>query len=61
MADVIIRQSVLTGGHVSVGLELGIRHRIGMQTLFYAGLMTEVAGEAYRIRYRGVLGLTHFF
>jgi hypothetical protein len=61
MADVIIRQSVLTGGNVSVGVELGIRHRIGMQTLFYAGLMTEVAGEAYRIRYRGVLGLTHFF
>ena len=61
MVDVVVRQSVLTGGNVSVGVELGIRHRLGMQTLFYAGLMSEVAGEPDRIRYRGILGLTHFF
>lgn len=61
MADVVVRQSVLTGGDVSVGIELGIRHRLGMQTLFYAGLMTEVTGEPDRIRYRGILGFTHFF
>ena len=61
MADVVVRQSVLTGGNVSVGVELGLRHRIGMHTLFYAGLMSEVAGEPDRVRYRGILGLTHFF
>ena len=61
MADVVVRQSVLTGGNVSVGVELGLRHRVGMHTLFYAGLTSEVAGEPDRIRYRGILGLTHFF
>lgn len=61
MADVVVRQSVLTGGKVSVGVELGLRHRLGMQTLFYAGLLSEVAGEPDRVRYRGILGLTHFF
>jgi hypothetical protein len=61
MADVVVRQSVLTGGNVSVGVELGLRHRIGMHTLFYAGMSSEVAGEPDRVRYRGVLGLTHFF
>ena len=61
MGDVVVRQSVLTGGKVSVGVELGIRHRIGMQTLFYAGMSSEVAGERDRVQYRGLLGLTHFF
>ncbi len=61
MADVVVRQSVLTGGKVSVGLELGLRHRIGLQTMFYAGLGSEVAGDPDRIRYRGLLGLTHTF
>jgi hypothetical protein len=61
MADVIVRQSVLTGGKLSVGVELGLRHRIGLQTLFYAGMSSEVAGEPDRLRYRGLLGLTHAF
>ena len=61
MADVVLRQSVQSGGNVSVGLELGIKHRIGIQTVFYAGLSTEVAGEPDRVRYRGLLGLTHAF
>lgn len=61
MADVVVRQSVLSGGNVSVGLELGIRHRIGMQTFFQAGLTGEVAGERDRVQYGGLLGLTHAF
>ncbi|HET9794286.1 MAG TPA: hypothetical protein VFS34_07475 [Thermoanaerobaculia bacterium] len=61
MADVVVRQSVLTGGKVSVGIELGLRHRIGLQTLFYAGMGGEVAGDPDRVRYRGLLGLTHTF
>jgi hypothetical protein len=61
MADVVIRQSVLTGGNVSVGLEIGIRQRIGLQTIFYAGMGGEVAGDPDRVRYRGLLGLTHTF
>jgi hypothetical protein len=56
-----VRQSVLTGGNVSVGLELGIRHRIGLHTIFYAGMGGEVAGDPDRVRYRGLLGLTHTF
>lgn len=61
MADVVVRQSIATGGRVSVGLELGLRHRIGLKTLFYAGLGSEVAGERNRVRYSGMLGLTHTF
>jgi len=61
MADVIVRQSVTTGGKVSVGLELGLRHRTGLQTMFYAGMGSEVAGDRDRIRYRGLLGFTHTF
>ena len=61
MADIVVRQSVLSGGKVSVGVELGIRHRVGMETYFEAGLMSEVAGERDRVRYRGLLGVTHTF
>ncbi|HET7451410.1 MAG TPA: hypothetical protein VFL12_01595 [Thermoanaerobaculia bacterium] len=61
MVDVVVRQSIATGGRVSVGPELGIRHRIGLRTLFYAGMGFEVAGERNRVRYSGLLGLTHIF
>jgi hypothetical protein len=61
VADVVVRQSVQAEGKTSVGLELGVRRRVGMQTIFYAGLLTETAGEPDRIRYRGVLGLSHAF
>jgi hypothetical protein len=32
-----------------------------MQTIFYAGMLSEVAGERTRIRYRGLLGVSHSF
>ena len=61
MMDAYVRQSVETGGKPTVGVELGVKRRIGMQTVFYAGLLSEVAGERTRIRYRGLLGLSHSF
>ena len=61
MMDVYVRQSVETGGKPTVGVELGVKRRIGMQTIFYAGLLSEVAGERTRIRYRGLLGVGHTF
>lgn len=61
VADVVLRQSVESHGRASAGLELGIKQRLGMQTIFYAGLTTEVIGEPDRIRYRGLLGFTHAF
>ena len=61
MFDAYVRQSVETGGTTTVGIELGLKKRIGMQTIFYAGLLSEVAGERTRIRYRGILGLSHAF
>jgi hypothetical protein len=61
MMDVYVRQSVETSGETTVGVELGVKRRIGMQTIFYAGLLSEVAGERTRIRYRGLLGLSHAF
>ncbi len=61
VGDVVVRQSILSDGKSSVGLELGVRHRAGMQTIVYAGISTEAAGEPDRIRYRGLLGLSHAF
>ena len=61
MADVVVRQSVNSGGKLSVGLELGLKQRVGFRTFFYAGMASEVVGESDRLRYRGVLGLTHTF
>jgi hypothetical protein len=61
MIDAYIRQSVETGGTPTVGFELGLKRRLGMQTIFYAGLLSEVAGERNRIRYRGLLGVSHAF
>lgn len=61
MMDVYVRQSVEADRKATVGVELGVRRRIGMQTIFYAGLLSEVAGERTRIRYRGILGLSHAF
>ncbi len=61
MADVVIRQSVTSGGKLSVGIELGFKQRVGFHTVFYAGMSSEVAGDRDRLWYRGVLGLTHAF
>ena len=61
MMDVYARQSVEADGKTTIGVELGVKRRIGMQTIFYAGMGSEVAGERTRIRYRGLLGVTHTF
>ena len=61
MIDVYVRQSVAGDRNATVGVELGIKRRIGMQTIFYAGLLSEVAGDRDRIRYRGLLGVGHTF
>jgi len=61
VADVVVRQSVLTDGKVSMGLEIGVKRRVGIQTIFFAGLGTEILGERDRARYRGLLGFSHAF
>lgn len=61
MADIIARQSVASGGDPSAGIEVGLKQRIGMQTVLYAGAASEIAGEPDRIRFRGILGVTHAF
>lgn len=61
VADTYIRQSVRTDGHPAAGAEIGLRQRIGIQTLAYTGLGTEFAGEADRTRYRVLVGVTHAF
>lgn len=61
MMDAYVRQSVETGGKTTVGVEIGVKRRIGMQSVFYAGMLSEVAGERTRIRYRGLLGVSHSF
>jgi hypothetical protein len=61
VADLVVRQSVLTDGKVSMGIEIGVKRRVGIQTIFFAGLGTEILGERDRARYRGLLGFSHAF
>ncbi len=61
VGDLFVRQSVGRRGHTTAGAEIGVRQRMGMQTLIYAGLLKEFSGEGDRVRYRGLIGLTHAF
>lgn len=61
VADVFVRQSVREGDTAVTGAEIGVRQRIGMQTLLYAGFDHEFDGPSGRVRYRGIVGMTHAF
>ena len=60
VADVSLRTNPIVGGTGIVTVEAGVRQRIGMQTVLFAGAGSDVRGEhSDRTRYRVRLGVTH--
>jgi hypothetical protein len=60
VADVAIRTNPIIGGTAIVTVEGGLRQKIGMQTVLFAGAGSDIRGEhADRARYRVRLGVTH--
>jgi hypothetical protein len=61
VADAFVRQSVRKHGRTNVGVEIGLRRRMGMQTVLLLGVSSEVAGDADRQRFRLLAGFAHAF
>jgi hypothetical protein len=61
VGDAFVRQSVRRHGRTNVGFELGLRQRVGMQTVLLLGISSEAAGDADRQRFRLLAGFAHAF
>ncbi len=61
VADVDASTNPVRGGAGIVALEAGIRRRIGVQTIFFAGAGSELTGERDRAHFRVRVGLTHVY
>lgn len=61
LADVSARSNPVLGAETIFQLEAGARHRIGPQTLIYAGTATEFTGRKDRTRLRLRIGITHAY
>ena len=60
VADVVVRTNPVVGATETVTVEGGLRQKIGMQTVLFAGAGSDVRGEhADRARYFVRLGVTH--
>lgn len=61
LADAAVRSNPVIGGSAILTLEAGVRHRIGAQTVLFAGAGSEVTGMHDRARLRLRIGLTHTY
>jgi hypothetical protein len=61
LADVTVRSSPVRQGDAIMNVELGVRHRIGTQTIVFGGLGSEISDQADRPRLRIRLGISHVF
>ena len=61
VADVDASTNPVRGGTGIVTLEAGVRQRIGVQTILFAGAGSEVRGERDRAHFRIRVGLTHVY
>ena len=61
LADVDVSTNPVRGGNGVVAFEAGIRQRIGVQTIFFAGAGSELKGERDRAHFRVRVGLTHIY
>jgi hypothetical protein len=57
----IVRSSPLRRSEAILELETGFRHRIGLQTVFFGGLGSEVTGQPDRVRLRLRTGISRVF
>jgi len=61
LVDVDVSSNPVRGGDRVVAIEAGIRQRIGVQTIFFAGVGSELTGERDRAHFRIRVGLTHVY
>ena len=61
VADVDVSSNPVRGGDRILAVEGGIRQRIGVQTIFFAGAGSELTGERDRAHFRVRVGLTHVY
>ena len=61
VADVDVSSNPVRGGSRVMAVEAGIRQRIGVQTIFFGGLGSELTGERDRAHFRIRVGLTHVY
>ncbi|HEY3173419.1 MAG TPA: hypothetical protein VGK86_12675 [Thermoanaerobaculia bacterium] len=61
LAGVTVRSSPVRKGDDVVAVEVGARQRIGIQTILFGGLGSEVSDGPDRSRFRVRLGISHVF
>jgi hypothetical protein len=61
VADVDLGSNPVRGGSRVLTVEGGIRQRIGVQTIFFAGTGSELTGERDRAHFSVRVGLTHVY
>jgi hypothetical protein len=61
LADVTVRTSPVQLGDAIVNIELGARHRIGIQTIVFGGVGSEISDQPDRPRVLFRVGISHVF
>lgn len=61
LADVTVRSSPVRLGDAIVNVELGARHRVGVQTILFGGIGSEISDQPDRPRVLFRVGISHVF
>ena len=61
VGDVTVRTSPVKLGDAVVNVEVGARHRVGVQTIVFAGIGTEISDQPDRPRALVRVGISHVF
>ena len=61
LGDVTVRTSPVILGDAIVNIELGVRHRIGVQTIVFGGVGSEISDQPDRPRVLFRAGISHVF
>lgn len=61
VGDVTVRTSPVKLGDAIVNVEIGARHRVGVQTIVFGGLGTEISDQPDRPRVLVRVGISHVF
>jgi hypothetical protein len=61
LGDVTVRTSPVKLGDAIVNIELGVRHRVGVQTIVFGGVGSEISDQPDRPRVLFRVGISHVF
>ena len=61
LGDVTVRSNPVVGGDVVVNVEVGARHRVGVQTIVFGGVGSEISDQPDRPRVLFRVGISHVF